>query len=180
MKMTNYHFYIAVAHVLSAFTCKNILKATLWKKINYIPSTWFTFLFFICFVFSFFSCCFYTCLFWSLFCSTLLFFSACTLVSGLLFLLWGAVPSVSAAWLRLLLWHLLIYGSGERPATRGWHRVAMAAHLPHIHTLDHRFVTSCLYLWPPPLPCESIIITFWPLTLMLTLLWRLIRFQLNI
>lgn len=70
------------------------------------------------------------------------------LASGLLFLLWGAVSSVSAPWLYLVLWHILIYWSGERQATGGWHRVAMAAHLQHIHSLDDRFVTRCPSLCP--------------------------------
>lgn len=40
----------------------------------------------------------------------------CMLGSGVLFLLRGAVPSVSAARLHLLLWHLSIHRSGERQA----------------------------------------------------------------
>lgn len=71
--------------------------------------------------------------------------------SGLLFLLWGAVPSVSAPWLYLLLRHLLIYRSGERQAAWGRHRVATAAHIQHILTLDDRFVARC----PSLRPCRT-------------------------
>lgn len=75
-------------------------------------------------------------------------FFPCMLVSGILFLLWGAVPSDPAAWLHLLLWHLLIYWSGERQATGERHRVAVAAHLQHVHNLGDRFVIRCPSLCP--------------------------------
>lgn len=80
------------------------------------------------------------------------FFSPRMLVSGLLFLLRSAVPSVPAPWLYLLLWHLLIHWSGERQAIGGWYRVAMAAHLQHLQTLDSRFVTRCPSLCPITCP----------------------------
>lgn len=117
-------------------------------KINTINMISFFALLFCWFNFPHFSI--FTCLFWSLLCFLLhsFFVFPCMLASGLLFLLWGAVPSVPAAWLHLLLWHLLIYGSGERQATGGWHRVAMAAHLQHIHNLDDRFVTRCPSVCP--------------------------------
>ncbi len=82
-------------------------------------------------------------------------FFLCILVLGLLFLLRGAVPSVPAARLHLLLRHLFIYWSGERQAAGGWHRVAMAAHLQHIHTLDDRFVTRCPCLTQYYCTCAS-------------------------
>lgn len=81
-------------------------------------------------------------------------FFLCMLVSGLLFLLWSAIPSVPAAWLYFLLWHLLIYWSGERQAIGGWHRVAMAAHLQHLDTLENRFVTRRPSLCP--ITCTSV------------------------
>lgn len=93
-------------------------------------------------------------------------------LSGLLFLLWGAVPSVPAPWLHLLLRHLLIYWSGERQATGGWHGVAMAAHLQHTHTLDDRFVTRCPSLCPSipaPVSQSQLLPPFYPQNLPLVL-----------
>lgn len=71
--------------------------------------------------------------------------------SGILFLLWGAVSSVSAAWLHLLLWHFLIYRSREWQATGRWHWVAMTTQIQHMLTLIDRFVTGC----PSPCHCSQ-------------------------
>lgn len=90
---------------------------------------------FLCHIFALFIC--VSVLMSSMFSSLHPFSSPCMLASGLLFLLRGAVPPVPAARLHLLLRHLLIYWSGERQATGGWHRVVLGSTFTR-HALPRR------------------------------------------
>lgn len=135
-------------------TISHVTKAVLYHERSTMPCAWFVFS--VCLIFLSFM------LFPYCYLLSEFFFSSFSVLSflihpffffasGILFLLWGAVSSVSAPWLHLLLWHFLIYRSREWQATGRWHWVAMTTQIQHMLTLIDRFVTGC----PSPCHCSQ-------------------------